>query len=263
MKYTHNQKSVSRSFSSRAGFTLVETMIVAAAIVLFMGLIIGIAPIAMRKINCSAEAGQMAHLKTATTSFITQERSFGRTPLTEDTAGVPAAAAAGTQAVVSKAATLDDVFVREGLLDKPLRSPISSAVAPTGTNPLIWDVTAQQFKTTNGSATDFDYSNSVHTRCIITTGTSTMATPAPGTSPSTDGKNFRLDGVNGLLANSRIVVRVVPNVQLKTAQALSSKIDGDALSETDATTTDDRGAVVYRVTAGSDTTTVYEYITTM
>ena len=259
-RYSLNSKAASRRLSSQSGFTLIEILLVAAGIVLFMGLILQLGPGVMIKFNVAHDAGQLAQVKTLATSYLTEERSFGRIPLTEGATGIPASATAGgNMTALAAAARFDDVLVGEGLLDKVMRSALSPNVATSGSIPVRWDSVNQRFDAT--AAPDMDYSSASRFECRVSTGTGTLSAPAAGPVPSAAaGGNFRLDGVNGLVGNVRVLYRVLPAVHLPAALALSQKLDGTDLSQTDATTTDDRGSVVYAVTAGSDTTTVYVYV---
>ncbi|MFT3828730.1 MAG: prepilin-type N-terminal cleavage/methylation domain-containing protein [Opitutaceae bacterium] len=95
------------------------------------------------------------------------------------------------------------------------------------------------------------------TQSRIICSTSTNAAPS-----TANGANFRLNGGNvNLPTGSRVVAAVIVDVTGAEARDLSLRIDGDALSQANATTADNNGKVVYAApNATTGLTTAYIYL---
>jgi prepilin-type N-terminal cleavage/methylation domain-containing protein len=127
-------------------------------------------------------------------------------------------------------ADFDGILLREGFIDKPFAVKVSNDANVDVR--LVQGLAASDAATGINAAYDLDGSTA---------------------SPSTANE---AGPVTAIVAEA-----VIPNVALADAFEISKRLDGDALSETDASTSDIEGRVKYAVTSGSTITTLHVYLT--
>lgn len=160
----------------------------------------------------------------------------------------------GTIPLANGTLRLDDLLVKAGMLES--RFAVKIGTPPSGSQAGTWALASGAW---TGTAGGTDQSAApIQSRIIaVDSVTNVLPSVALGTNfflnPSTP-LSFATDS---LPANSRVVVAVIAGVTATEAFELSRTIDGVAMSETDSTTADDRGRVVY--TTGT-TRNVYIYL---
>jgi hypothetical protein len=175
-------------------------------------------------------------------------------------------AALNTQAA-AKAATLDNVLLAEGLIDKPLsvRLGVQNFVLPPGAVAASWSPVTESF--TNTSLPTADYGNATRVECAICDGTSNPGTT--GAAAGTAACAFNLAG-NGILlpAGTRVAYLIIKNVPTADAFQLALDVNGLGLVQnyagTPAINDQSQGTVAYaRDAAGSGLVDVYYYLTSL
>lgn len=237
----------------RAGMTFVEILVVLAILGGLLAVtILKVIPVLSRG-KYAAVALAADQLRKASVAYITKPGSLGVLPLSEGL--IPASqlslGGGATAEAVAAAATIDQVFVAEGYLEKglsiTLAGPSSAATLAGG---VAWNVATQRWTTAGAPTADFATSARAET---IMSNPSLVPAQAGGS-------NFNLsgDGVTMIPPNVVVEFVTVPNCPAQLAWELSQFIDGAVLSEAANTTADGRGAVVYPApTAGFTTVSLY------
>lgn len=207
------------------GFSLVE-MIGVLAIIAILAVVI------VPKVFSTIASSRITHAVGNVTSFRTAVTDFS--------------AKYGTIPVAQGSSRLDDLLVTAGMLDARLTFKIGSQPS----NPpaaATWTYANGIWSSSGGS------NQNNQSRALARNSTTTQPSAAQG-------QNFRLDGTTDLPAGSRVISVVIDNVRASEALELSRRIDGDNMSEADATTADNAGKVVYNTPNGQGITDVYIYI---
>ena len=210
------------------GFTLIE-MIGVLAIIAILAVIV--VPKVFSTIAGSRVTSAVASINAVRSAVTEFGGRFGAVPLT------------------TANSRIDDLLMTAGMLENRFTVKIG---AQPGTNVVAganWARTTGTWATTNAGTNQTGQSR-------IICSTSTTTTPA-----TANGTNFRLNGTANLPAGSRVVAAAIVNCTGAEARDLSLRIDGDAMSQTVATTADNAGKVVYGVPdAATGLTTAYVYI---
>ncbi len=155
----------------------------------------------------------------------------------------------GTVPVTTANSRIDDLLLTAGMLENRFTVKIGTQPGTTLVTGATWANTAGAWATTNAGN-----SQATQSRIICSLSTTTAPSTAAGT-------NFRLNGATNLPAGSRVVAAAIVNCTGAEARDLSLRIDGDALSQTVATTADNAGKVAYAAPdAATGLTTAYVYI---
>ncbi len=155
----------------------------------------------------------------------------------------------GTVPVTTANSRIDDLLLTAGMLENRFAVKIGTQPGTTLVTGATWANTAGAWATTNAGN-----NQATQSRIICSLSTATAPSTAAGT-------NFRLNGATNLPAGSRVVAAVVVNCTGAEARDLSLRIDGDALSQTAATTADNAGKVAYAAAdAATGLTTAYVYL---
>lgn len=236
--------------------TFVEILVVLAILGSLLAVtILKVIPVLSRG-KYAAVALAADQLRKASVSYITKPGSLGVLPLSEGV--IPASqftlSGGGAAENVAAAATIDQVFVAEGYLDKSLNLTLagSSPVPAAGAVGVVWNVAGQRW--TAAASPTLDLSASARAETIISN---------PNLGPAVaGGANFNLSGDGQTMIPANVVVEylTIPNCPAQQAMELSMFIDGPTLSESGNTTADARGGVVYPAPA-SGFTTVSVYVT--
>jgi len=154
----------------------------------------------------------------------------------------------GTLPVTANTSRLDDLLVADGLIDGRFAVKIGTPQTIPAIAGGTWKRANGVWAATGGTA----QTNQTKLICLAST---------TGVPSAANGANYRLDGVvgNNLPVGARVVSAVIFGVTGTEAKELSFRIDGDACTEADTSTADDRGKVVYAKPTAAGTT-VYIYI---
>ena len=227
MIYASN-KSV---FHRRSGFSLVE-MIGVLAIIAILAVII--VPKVFSTIASSRVTSTVASVTSVRTALADFVGKYGTLPVLGST----------TPAISATNSRIDDLLLKTGNLDQRFSPKLGTQVT-TYTAGATWTQSASGAWQTAGGASQATFSR-------IITASSTATVPV-------NGNNYRLDGTTNLTAGSIVASAVIVGVSANDARELSLRIDGDQLSQTNTTTADTRGKVVYAAPVGG-VTDVYVYL---
>ncbi len=234
--------------------TFIEILVVLAILGGLLAVtILKVVPVLSRGKYAAVALG-VDQLKKASLSYVTKPGSLGVLPLSEGTIPDSQLSVSGgaTAADVAKAATIDQMLVAEGFLDKTVNITLAGQnPVPAGAG-VTWNVTTQKWTAT--AAPTADYSGSARVETVMSD---------PNASPDiAAGTNFNLngDGVTRIPANIVVEYMAIPNCPAQAAWELSNFIDGPAMTQADNTTADARGAVAYAQPI-TGFTTVYVYVT--
>lgn len=238
----------------RAGMTFIEVLVVLAILGGLLAVtVLKVIPVLTRG-KFAAVALAADQLKKASVTYITKPGSLGILPLSEG--AIPASqlnlGGGATAVQVANAATIDQVFVAEGLIDKAVNITLVGPVSvATGTG-VAWNVATQRW--TTAAAPTLDLSAVPRVETIISN---------PSLNPAVaGGANFNLSGDGITMVPTNVVIEyiTIPNCPAQYALDLSNFIDGGGMTEAANTTADARGSVVYPVPTGGFTT-VSVYVT--
>jgi len=219
-------RAARRTRADRSGFSLIEMIGVLAIIAILVAVVLPKVFSTIASSRVTHAAGSITTIRTAITDFAGK---FGTIPTT------------------SASSRLDDLLLTAGLLD-------SRFVLKIGTPPSDPPITGAGWSNSGGSWTASGGSSQDSQTRIVCQISNT-------TTPSTaNGSNFHLDGSTDLPAGARVVAAVIQNCTAAEALELSIRIDGEPLSEADATSADADGRVVYAAPNGAGITDAYVYI---
>ena len=253
--------------SRSGGFTLVEILAVLAVIAAIIA--IGVPAIAkvlqssrVRNVEGAADVA-----KSAITQYLSKPGSPGNLPVTEGT--IPASEYVTTATVltagnIAAAATLDNILLAEGVLERPISLRMGQqSSAATGLTP-VWSPAASQF-VGPASGVLASYAALSRIECGVSDGANN-----PGVNGQPLGSAacaFNLAG-NGtfISAGSRVAYLIVKGVPVADAYQLALDVDGPSLVQNAAGTPggldQSQGPVVYaRDAAASGFVDVYYYLT--
>ena len=208
-------------------FTLIEMIGVLAVIAILAAVLI---PKVFEAINNSRINNAAMSCQTIKTALANHYAKYGSIPY-DGSLATPAPITALPYT------TFDTVLLKEQLTDKLFDTKISTANDGAGGQTSI--------------------------QLINLTGAKTTDTIASAAAAFAKGE-FNLDGDAGALndcTGSCTAVAVLTGVTMGDAWNLSKRIDGDGMSQPDATTADLKGRVIYDVAGAAGTTTVYIYLT--
>jgi prepilin-type N-terminal cleavage/methylation domain-containing protein len=259
-------------------FTLVEILAVLAVIAAIIA--IGIPAIAkvLQSGRLRNAEGTANVVRSAIAAYLTKPGSLGTLPVTESALAaapvLPAAQWTGTAALntaaASKAATLDNILLAEGVLDRPLglRLGEQNFALPAGAAPVVWSPASESF--TNTSAPTADYTNASRVECAVCDGVSDPGVTgaiAAAAAANNIACAFNLAG-NGVLlpSGTRVAYLILKTVPDADAYQLALDVDGPSLTQNTAANPagadQSQGTVVYAkdnpVTGFVD---VYYYLT--
>lgn len=268
---TRNPTRAEARRCGRGGFTLVE--IIAVLAVMAAVIAIGIPAIAkvLQTGRVRNAEGSASVLKAALTAYLGKPGTIGTIPITESalaTAPVlPSSEWSGTASfdtsAASKAATLDNILLAEGILDRPLtlRMGLQNFALAAGAVPVAWSPATETFSST--AAPTADYSGATRAEGAISDGLSN-----PGVTGAANGSSscaFNLAG-NGTLipAGARVAYLIIKSVPDSDAYQLALDVDGAGLVQNTAVAPasldQSQGAVAYAKDAGSGFVDVYYYL---
>lgn len=218
----------------RAGFSLVEMIGVLAIIAILAVVIVPKVFSTIASSRITTAVSSVNTIKTAVSEFAGKH---GTIPL----------------AAFNSTLRIDDLLVRAGFLEGRLAVKIGNP--PSGSQGATWALTNGTWTATPGGTNQ--NAAPAQTRVICVNSNQTNPSAA-------NGANFCLNPsvplnltADSLPAGSRVVSAVLAGVTAAEALELSRRIDGDTLSEPDATTADARGKVVYAAGAGVKNVLIY------
>jgi len=257
--------------SRSRGFTLIEILAVLAVI----AAVIAIGVPAIAKVLQSGRVrnveGTASVVKSALTQYLSKPGSPGTLPVTEGTSAALTTEYTGTgtptAAAIAAAATLDNVLLAEGGLERPINLRMGTQnAAVTGTaSGFAWSPATESFIGT--AAPTLSYAAVSRAECSVSDGVNN-----PGVTGQTAGSGacaFNLAGNGTLLASgSRVAYLLVKSVPDSDAFQLALDVDGLNLvqntSTAPATADQTQGPVVYAKDASvSGFVDVYYYLTNL
>jgi len=228
MKIVHRP----HSFARQSGFSLVEMIGVLAIIAILAVVIVPKVFSTIASSRITNAVGSVTSVKSAVTEF---------------------AGKYGTMPIASNTLRVDDLLVKAGFLEG--RFAVKVGTPPSGSQGGTWALASGVWTGTAGGTNQA--TTPIQSRVICSNSNTTSPAAARGfnfcLSPSTP---LNL-GTDSLPAGSRVIAAVIARVTPAEALELSQRIDGDSLSETDSSTADARGKVVYTTGNPRD---VYIYI---
>jgi prepilin-type N-terminal cleavage/methylation domain-containing protein len=253
------------------GFTLIEILAVLAVI----AAIIAIGVPAIAKVLQSGRVrnveGTASVVKSALTQYLSKPGSPGTLPVTEGTSAALTAEYTGTgspnAAAIAAAATLDNVLLAEGSLERPiaLRMGTQNAVVTGVASGFAWSPATESFL--GSAAPTLSYNAVSRVECSVSDGVNN-----PGATGQTAGSGacaFNLAG-NGspLPSGSRVAYLLVKSAPDADAFQLALDVDGINLVQNSAaapaTADQTQGPVVYAKDASvSGFVDVYYYLTNL
>lgn len=252
-------------------FTLVEILAVLAVI----AAVIAIGVPAIAKVLQSARVrnaeGTANVLRSALTEFLSKPGSPGTLPITEGTSaaisGEYTGAGGPTIAAIAAAATLDNVLLADGDLDRPISLRIGVPnTGPTGAaNGFAWQPATQSFGGT--AAPTLSYAALSRAECAVSDGANN-----PGTTGQTAGSAacaFNLANNGSFIpSGTRVAYLILKSVPDEDAYQLCLDVDGAALLQNTAAAPagadQNLGPVEYAKDAsGTGFVDVYYYLTSI
>ena len=262
------------SQNRKAGFTLVEILAVLAVIAAIIA--IGIPAVAkvLQSARLRNAEGTASVLRSAITGYLSRPGSIGTIPVTESASTtvpvLPASEWTGpptaNTAAAAKAATLDNILLAEGLLERPLSLRLGAQnFNPAGGVPANWSPVTESFN--NAATPTLDYSGASRAECAISDAASNPG--ATGAAAGTSSCAFNLAG-NGVLlsAGTRVAYLIIKGVPTADAYQLALDVDGAGLTQNTsaAPAAVDQlwGPVAYaKDAAGTGLVDVYYYLTSL
>jgi prepilin-type N-terminal cleavage/methylation domain-containing protein len=252
---------------ARRAFTLVEILAVLAVI----AAIIAVGVPAISKVLQSSRIrnaeGTAGVLKSAITQFLSKPGSPGTLPVTEGT--VPAseyvtAATILTAANIANGATLDNILLSEGMLERPIAPRMGQQGGAVAGVPPVWSPSAAQF-TGPASGTLASYAAISRVECAVCDGASNPG--ATGQAVGSAACAFNLSGTGALIpAGDRVAYLIIKSAPVADAYQLALDVDGPSLTQNTpaapAGNDQSQGPVAYARDAGATGfVDVYYYLT--
>jgi len=254
-----------------AAFTLIETLAVLAVI----AAIIAVGVPAVAKVLQSARIrnaeGTASVVRSALVQFEAKPGASGTLPVTEGSSTAIANEYTGTGTVtaaqVAAAATLDNILLSEGFLERPLalRLGAQGGVASGTANGFSWSPASQSF--TGTAAPTLSYANLSRVECAVSDGVSN-----PGLTGQAAGSAacaFTLSSTgSAIAAGEHVAYLIIKSVPVADAYQLALDIDGAGLvsntSSSPASLDQTLGVVAYaKDSASTGFVDVYYYLTAL
>jgi type II secretory ATPase GspE/PulE/Tfp pilus assembly ATPase PilB-like protein/type II secretory pathway pseudopilin PulG len=257
--------------SSVAAFTLIEILAVLAVI----AAIIAIGVPAVSKVLQSARVrnaeGTASVVRSALVQFQAKPGASGTLPLTEGSAATLASEYTGTgtvtAAAVAAAATLDNILLSEGFLERPLalRLGTQGGVASGAANGFSWIPASQSF--TGTAAPTLSYANVSRAECSLCDGVSNPGLTGQAAGSAACAFTLSSSG-SAIAAGAHVAYLIIKSVPDGDAYQLALDVDGPSLvsntSATPASLDQTLGTVVYaKDSASTGFVDVYYYLTAL
>lgn len=273
MNNPRHSRSPRNPAARRAGgaFTLIEILAVLAVIAAIIA--IGVPAIArvLQSGRIRNAEGTASVVKSAVTEYLSKPGSPGTLPVTEGTGSAITSEYTGvgspTAAAVSAAATLDNVLLAEGVLDRPvsLRVGTQNAAITGSANGFAWVPSTQSF--TGTAAPTLTYAVVSRAECAVSDGTNNPG--VTGQTASSAACAFNLSGGGTLIpGGSHVAYLIVKNVPDADAYQLALDVDSPNLVQNTAAAPaandQSQGSVAYaKDAAGGGFVDVYYYLTSI
>jgi len=232
MNKTITQSTQPKHKNSR-GFTLIEILAVLAVIAAVIA--IGVPAIArvLQSSRIRNVEGTATVVKSAITQFLSKAGATGTIPITEGSSTVLTSQYTGTgtptTTALSNAATLDNVLLSDGELDRviSMRMGTQGASVTGNSNSFAWSPTTQTF--TGTAAPTISYAAVSRAECAISDGVSNPG--VTGQSAGAAACAFNVTGSGNLIASgSRVAYLIIKNVPVADAYQLALDVDGSVLT---------------------------------
>jgi prepilin-type N-terminal cleavage/methylation domain-containing protein len=248
-------------------FTLVEILAVLAVIAAIIAIGVPAISKVMQSGRIRNAEGTASVVKSALTQYLAKPGSLGSIPVTEGTVPASEYLTTGTiltAANIANAATLDNILLAEGVLERPISVRMGGQnFALSGVGP-TWTPSASQF-TGPATGTLASYAAATRVECAVSDGVNN-----PGTTGQTAGSAacaFNLAGTGILIpSGSRVAYLIVKSVPDADAYQLALDVDGTSLAQNTlanpASNDQSAGPVVYaKDAAAAGFVDVYYYLT--
>jgi prepilin-type N-terminal cleavage/methylation domain-containing protein len=215
------------------GFTLIEILAVLAVIAAIIA--IGVPAIArvLQSSRIRNVEGTATVVKAAITQFLSKSGATGTIPITEGMTSALTSQYTGTgtptTTALSNAATLDNVLLSDGELDRiiSMRMGTQGALITGNSNSFGWSPTTQTF--TGTAAPTISYNAVSRAECAVSDGISNPG--ITGQSAGTAACAFNLTGSGNLISSgSRVAYLIIKNVPVADAYQLALDVDGAGLT---------------------------------
>ena len=242
-----------------AGFTLIEIM---AAAAIAAASIAAIVVATVKAQHRSAIRDVPTLVQQVQTALVTYTQKVGGSPYppitnAPATSSIPTTGAllgAAAPATVSAAATIDNVLLTEGVMEKAIHLAIGSAnntPAGAGTAPLLWNTTTNTFYCNPDAAPNQDFTLVPRVICSLST----------ANVPGTDGTNYyTANSGTSLPANTRVVTLVIPGVSATDAADCANFVNNTSTATSSAANT--LGRVTYAAPNAAGQVTLYCLVAT-
>lgn len=215
--------------ATAAAFTLIEMLAVLAVIAAIIAIGVPAVSRVLQNSRVRNAEGTAAVLRSGLVQFLSKPGSMGTYPVTEGTSSVLTTEYTGagtpTVAAVAAAATLDNVLLAEGILDRPisLRMGVQNVGATGSANGFQWSPASTSF--TGTSAPTLSYANVSRAECAISDGVNN-----PGVTGQTAGSAacaFNLNATGNLIpSGTRVAYLILKSVPDSDAYQLALDVDG-------------------------------------
>jgi len=269
--HSNSVNSLRSDRSATSGFTLVEILAVLAVIAAIIAIGVPAISKVLQNGRVRNAEGTASVLKSAITQYLSKPGNLGTLPVTETTAGtLPAAEfvnTAANTAAAGPAATLDNMLLTEGALERPinLRIGVQNATSGPGATQLIWSASTEQYS--NAAAATANFTTVSRAEVGISDG---ATIPSLGTNAAACAFNLNGDGSTLIANGSRVAYLILKNVPDADAYTLALDVDGQPLiqntANTPATAAQTKGPVVYAADGTGATNgyvDVYYYLTNL
>lgn len=242
-----------------AGFTLIEIMAAAAIAAASIAAIVVATVKAQHRSAIRDVPTVIQQVQTALVTFTQKVGGSPYPPITNApaTSSIPTTGpllGAAPAATVSAAATIDNVLLTEGVMEKAIHLAIGSAnntPAGAGTAPLLWSTTTNTFYCNPDAVPNQDFTLVPRVICSLST------TNVPGT----DGTNYYTNSsATSLPANTRVVTLVIPGVSAADAADCANYINNTSTATSAAANT--LGRVTYAAPNAAGQVTLYCLVAT-
>jgi len=249
--------SVTRS-AAIAAFTLIESLAILAVIAAIIAAGVPAVGKVMQSARVRNAEGTASIVRSALVQYQGKPGATGTIPLTEGSSATLTAEYTGTgtptAAQVAAAATLDNILLSEGFLERPLalRMGLQTGTITGTANGFAWVPATQSF--TGTAAPTISYASVSRAECSVSDGVSN-----PGLTGQALGSAacaFTLSGTGSAIASgAHVAYLIIKSVPDADAYQLALDVDGTALisntAATPAASDQTMGAVVYAKDGGS------------
>jgi type II secretory pathway pseudopilin PulG len=221
-----------KNSKSTQAFTLVETLAVLAVIAAIIAIGVPAISKVMQNSRVRNAEGTASVIKSGLTQYLSKPGSLGTIPVTEGNVPSSEYVTTGTiitTANIANAATLDNILLAEGVLERPINVRMGAQnFSQTGVAP-IWTPASSQF-TGPATGTLTTYASTTRAECAVSDGVNN-----PGITGQAAGSAacaFNLAGAGTpITSGSRVAYLIIKSVPDADAYQLALDVDGPNLTQ--------------------------------